>query len=141
MITALALIVSAVAPLSGAKSHPSCAGAGPYWRTETLALHRGVAWVACKEQQRLVRVPLPSGRLKSVPLDGQPIAVVAAFGALWTLDTSGVISRVDVRRAEVTARISTLATAPYNLWLATARSGRSTTGAARFSASIRSAAR
>jgi streptogramin lyase len=52
-----------------------------------------------------------------VRLEGQPIAVVAGFGAVWALDASGVLSRIDPRSARITARISTGSGAPYNLWV------------------------
>ena len=41
---------------------PACAAAGPYWPTMTLALSGDTAWVACKEQSRIVRIALPGGR-------------------------------------------------------------------------------
>ena len=117
VLAGLLAVTAAPSPLSGAQSHRACAGAGPYWPTETLTVHEGVPWVACKEQQRLVRIALPSARLRSVPLDGQPIAVVAGFGAIWALDTGGVVSRIDPRSAKVTGRIATGASGPYNLWV------------------------
>ncbi len=113
----LALVVAAPIPLSGARSHRSCAGAGPYWPTATLVMQQGVAWVACKEESRLVRASLPSGLLRSVRLEGQPIALVAGLGAVWVLDTAGVVVRIDPRTAKITARISTGSGAPYNLWV------------------------
>jgi streptogramin lyase len=118
IVLSLALLVG-VAPgaLSGARSYRSCAGAGPYWPTATLVVDRGTAWVACKEESRVIRVPLPSGRLRSVPLDGSPIAVVAGFGAVWALDSGGVVSRIDPRGARVTGKIATDSSAPYNLWV------------------------
>src|SRR6186997_1900532 len=95
-LAALALVVAAPAPtLPGAKAVRSCAGAGPYWPTQTLALSGGFAWVACKEQQRVLRVPLQAGRSRSLLTAGQPIAVLSAFGAVWALDTGGTISRID----------------------------------------------
>jgi streptogramin lyase len=103
--------------LSGAKAVPACAGAGPYWPTQTLAVAGRTAWIACKEQSRILRVSLPSGRrLGATRLDGQPIAVLAANGAVWALDTSGTVARLDMRTARVTARIPTGASRPYNLW-------------------------
>jgi streptogramin lyase len=74
------------------------------------------AWVACKEQQRVLRVPLQSGPSRSVSVGGQPIAVLAAFGAVWTLDSQGAISRIDPRTARISGRLQTGASAPYNLW-------------------------
>jgi streptogramin lyase len=117
VIAVLALVVAAPAPLSGARSHRSCAGAGPYWPTATLAVERGNAWIACKTESRLVRVPLPSGPLRSVPIGGAPIAVVSGFGAVWALDSGGTVLRIDPRSAQVTARIATGASTPYNLWV------------------------
>jgi streptogramin lyase len=117
LLPALAALVIAVpAALPGTESRRACAGAGPFWPTETLAVRGGTAWVACKEEQRLVRVKLASGALQPLRLDGSPIAVLAALGAVWTLDTSGVVTRVDPRRARVTARIETGMAGPYNLW-------------------------
>jgi streptogramin lyase len=116
-LAVLALVVAAPVPtLPGAKTLRSCAGAGPYWPTQTLALSGGFAWVACKEEQRVLRVPLQSGQRRSIPLAGQPIAVLSAFGAVWTLDSGGTISRIDPRSARVTARLQTGVSAPYNLW-------------------------
>jgi streptogramin lyase len=116
-LAVLALIVAAPAPtLPGAKPFRSCAAAGPYWPTQTLALSGGFAWVACKEQQRVLRVPLQPGRSRSIPLAGQPIAVLPAFGAVWALDTGGTVSRIDPRTMRVTASLQTGASAPYNLW-------------------------
>ena len=116
-LAALTIVVAAPLPLSGARGYDSCAGAGPYWPTQTLAISGGTAWVACKEQSRVVRKRLPSGRLQTVRLAGLPIAVVAGLGAVWVLDSSGVVSRIDARTARVTGRIPTGSGAPYNLWV------------------------
>ena len=116
-LAVLALVVAAPAPaLPGATAIRSCAGAGPYWPTQTLALTPGFAWVACKEQQRIQRVPLQPGRSRTVAVGGQPIAVLSAFGAVWSIDSGGTISRIDARTARITARLQTGASAPYNLW-------------------------
>ena len=117
VMTVALLVAAAPGPLPGAQSYRSCAGAGPCWPTATLAVDHGTAWVACKEQSRVVSVPLPSGELRSVPLDGPPIALVAGFGAVWALDSGGVISRIDPRSARVTGKIATGSSAPYNLWV------------------------
>ena len=54
----------------------ACAAAGAYWPTMTLARRGSTAWVACKEQARLVRIEPPGG-----PQDGDrrvsPGAVIA----------------------------------------------------------------
>jgi streptogramin lyase len=116
-LAVLALVVAAPAPtLPGAKAFRSCAAAGPYWPTQTLALNGGFAWVACKEEQRVLRVPLQPGRSRSIPVSGQPIAVLSAFGAVWALEGGGTISRIDPRTARITARLQTGASAAYNLW-------------------------
>ena len=116
-LAVLTLVVAVPLPLSGAKATRSCAGAGPFWPTQTLAISGGTAWVACKEQSRVVRLRLPSGPLRPVPLAGAPIAVVAGFGAIWALDSGGVVSRIDPRTSRVTGRIPTGSGAPYNLWV------------------------
>jgi streptogramin lyase len=117
LVALAALVIAAPAALPGTESRRACAGAGPYWPTETLAVRGGTAWVACKEQLRVVRVSLSSGALRSRALAGSPIAIVAGLGAVWTLDTSGVISRLDPASARVTARIQTGMSGPYNLWV------------------------
>ena len=54
------------------------------------------------------------------PLDtggGSPIAVIAGLGAVWSLDSGGVVSRLDLKSGQVTAKIETGAAGPYNLWI------------------------
>jgi streptogramin lyase len=77
----------------------------------------GTAWVACKEEGRVVRVTLSTRALRSTPVGGSPIAVIAGLGAVWALDTEGVVSRLDSKSGRVTTTIPTGATAPYNLWI------------------------
>ena len=117
VLSVVMLVTAAPSPLPGVQSQRSCAGAGAYWPTETLALTGRTAWVACKEEQRVVRVTLASGARRSTALGGSPIAVVAGLGAVWALDTGGVVSRLDTASGRVTARIETGAGAPYNLWI------------------------
>jgi streptogramin lyase len=121
VVLALLVVGSAAAAtpprLTGATMLPACAGAGLYWPTATLALTPGTAWVACKEEQRVVRVALTSGRLRSVRLGGAVIAVVRGFGAVWALDTSGSITQFDPRTSRIAGPIATGAAAPYNLWV------------------------
>ena len=101
-----------------ARALHSCAGAGPYWPTMTLALNGSTAWVACKEQSRLVRMTLPSGRrTASVQLDGQVIAVAVGLGSVWALDAGSTLYRLNPRTARVTRRIPLDATAAYNIWI------------------------
>jgi hypothetical protein len=101
-----------------ARALRSCAGAGPYWPTMTLALSGTTAWVACKEQARLVRMALPSGRrTATVPLDGQVIAVAVGHGSVWALDAGSTLYRLNLRTARVTRRIPLDAAAAYNIWI------------------------
>ena len=96
----------------------ACAGAGPYWPTMTLALQGRTAWVACKEQARVVRLSLPAGRkTATVGLDGQVTAVAVGFGSVWALDTGSTLYRIDPHKARVTKRIQLGATAAYNIWI------------------------
>ena len=95
----------------------ACAAAGPYWPTMTLALSGGTAWVACKEEGRVVRVDLARGRTTaSVRTGGAVIAVALGAGSLWALDSS-TLYRVDPRTARITRRIVLGAAAPYNIWI------------------------
>ena len=115
------------APLAGAsdsgripqaRAVRACAAAGPYWPTMTLALSGTTAWVACKEQGRLLRIALPSGRkTATVQLNGDVSAVAVGFGSVWALDTGSTLYRVDPRTAQVSKRIQLDATAPYNVWI------------------------
>jgi uncharacterized protein YraI len=73
--------------IPGADAVRACAGAGPYWPTMTLAVRGSTAWVACKEEARLVRLDLARGKtLARVRLPGAPIAVALGYGSLWALD-------------------------------------------------------
>jgi hypothetical protein len=119
---ALALTASAGAVTAGrvpgAVSFKACAGAGPYWPTETLTLYRASAWVACKEQGRLVRLSLATRKVvRSVRLDGPPIAVVAGYGSIWALDSSATLYRINPANDRIAKRIPLGTSAPYNLWI------------------------
>jgi len=104
--------------VSGARSMPACAAAGPYWPTETLAIAGDTAWIACKEQSRLVRMSLPGGRrTATLRLDGPLIAVATGIGSVWALDSGGTLYRIDPVQARVTKRIQTGAVAAYNIWI------------------------
>jgi hypothetical protein len=96
----------------------ACAGAGPYWPTMTLALDGRTAWIACKEQARLVRLHLPSGRrTATVPLEGEVIAVAVGLGSVWALDTGSTMYRLDPANGRIVKRIQLGATAAYNVWI------------------------
>jgi streptogramin lyase len=106
------------ARLPGATALKACAGAGPFWPTQTLALDGASAWVACKEQARLVRVEARSGRIgPSVRLDAPVIAVAFGYGSVWALDTASTLYRIRSATAHVTRRQSLGASAPYNVWI------------------------
>jgi hypothetical protein len=116
-IAALAAVV-ALGSLPGAHAIHACAGAGPYWPTMTLAMRGTTAWVACKEQSRLVRVNTISGKTTaSVRLSGAPIAVVSGLGGIWALDSGGTLYRINAARARVAKKWYLPVRAAYNLWL------------------------
>jgi len=95
-----------------------CAAAGPYWPTMTLALQGRVAWVACKQQAKVIRVALAAGRrTATVGLDGEVVAVAAGLGSVWALDAGSTLYRIDSSRAIVTERIQLGAAAAYNVWI------------------------
>jgi DNA-binding beta-propeller fold protein YncE len=111
------LAAAAGGGLPGARSIKVCAAAGPYWPTMILAVQGGYAWVACKEQFRVVRVSTSTGKAtKSVRLGAQAIAVRHGFGSVWALDAGGTLYRLDPRTGKVAKRISVNAAAAYNIW-------------------------
>jgi streptogramin lyase len=104
--------------LPEARAVRACGAAGSFWPTMTLALSGPNAWVACKEQRRLVRIGLARGRTTaSVRLESGVIAVAVGFGSVWALDTSSTLYRVNPRTARVTRRVRLRASAPYNIWI------------------------
>ena len=115
----LAILVAAGAFASqvpGAHVFKACAAAGPYWPTMTLALDGRYAWVACKEESRIVRLDTVAGKVdRSVRLNGLPIAVAAGAGAVWALDSGSELYRIE--KGRVTRRTTLGASAAYNLWL------------------------
>jgi hypothetical protein len=125
LVALWAAVVAAAAPsassgeIPGARAVRACAGAGPYWPTMTLALQgTATAWVACKEQRRVVRVALASGRkTASVRVGGAPIAVAIGLGSLWALDSESTLYRLNARTGRVVKRIQLGANAAYNIWI------------------------
>jgi hypothetical protein len=104
--------------ISRARALPTCAAAGPYWPTMTLALAGKAAWVACKEQSRLVRLSLPSGRRTGgARLDAPVTAVAVGLGSVWALDVNSTLYRLDGRTGRVRRRIRLDAIAAYNIWI------------------------
>jgi streptogramin lyase len=76
------------------------------------------AWVACKEQSRVVRLSLPRGRrTATVSLDGPVIAVATGLGSVWALDSGSTLYRIGSKTARVTKRIQVGAAAAYNIWI------------------------
>jgi glutamine cyclotransferase len=119
LLAAAASTLALASPsLPGADSVRVCAAAGPYWPTMTLALQDSSAWVACKEQSRVVRVSTSNGKtLGSLRLRGQAVAVVSGLGAVWALDSGGTLYRISPKTGKVAKRISLPTRAAYNLWI------------------------
>jgi hypothetical protein len=118
----LAALLAAVAvtptQLPGARVIEICAAAGPYWPTMTLALQDGSAWIACKEQSRVIRVDTTSGKtVTSVRLAGPVIAIATGYGSIWALDSSATLYRLNPALAKVVKRVALPATAAYNIWI------------------------
>lgn len=104
--------------LRGATQQAACAGAGPFFPSMTLALAGDSAWVACKTQRRVMRVRRSSGLRRAIPIrGGELVAVVAGFGAVWSLDEDGMLSRIDPVRNRVRKQLPLGSERPYNLWV------------------------
>jgi hypothetical protein len=120
--TAGALAVAApsvdAGPLAGVRSIKVCAAASAYWPTMTLAVQAGSAWVACKEQSRVIRVDTTTGKTStSVRLGGPAIAVAAGAGSIWALSSGGTLYRLDPASGKIVRRISLPVAAAYNIWI------------------------
>jgi hypothetical protein len=118
-VAAMLAVVAAAGPsLPGARAIKVCAAAGAYWPTMTLALQGTSAWIACKEQSRVIRVDTASGKiLRSVRLDGPAIAVASGAGSIWALDGAGTLYRLDSASGRIARRISLPVAAAYNIWI------------------------
>jgi hypothetical protein len=119
-LLAALLAAVAVAPtqLPGARVIKVCAAAGPYWPTMTLALQARSAWIACKEQSRVIRVDTTSGKtVASVRLAGPVIAVSSGYGSIWALDSSATLYRLNPSPAKVVKRVALPVSAAYNIWI------------------------
>jgi hypothetical protein len=103
--------------LPGATVFKACAAAGPYWPTMTLALDRASAWVACKQQARVIRINTKTHRVNGrIRLGAPVIAVASGYGSIWAVDTQSTLYRIKPSTARVTKRIRLGAIAPYNVW-------------------------
>jgi hypothetical protein len=106
------------AKLPGARATKICAAAGAYWPTMTLAIEGSSAWIACKEQSRIIRVRRSSGRiLKSIKLGGPVIAVASGYRSIWALASSSTLYRLSTKSGKVTKRIGLGTSAAYNIWI------------------------
>jgi hypothetical protein len=102
----------------GARSIKVCGAAGDFWPTMTLALDGYSAWIACKEQGRVVRVDTRTGRtVKSVRLGDLMIAVASGFRSIWALGSSGTLYRLSAQSGKVVKQIRLPVSAAYNIWI------------------------
>lgn len=84
----------------------------------TLALDAGSAWVACKEQGRVIRVNTVTGTVgASVRLGAPAVAVAAGLGSVWALDSSSTLYRIRPDTARIIRRFAVGATAAFNVWV------------------------
>ncbi len=104
--------------LPGSTAFRTCAAAGPYWPTMTLAVNGSTGWVACKERSLVQKVDTRTGKVvRSVRLDAPVIAVATGFGSVWALEGFGTLARIAPSSGRVVKRISLGAQAPYNIWI------------------------
>jgi len=122
LIAALAIAAASAAAgdasLPGARAIKICAGAGAYWPTMTLAVRGDSAWIACKQQSRVIRVSTKTGKTtKSVSLRRPVIAVASGFRSIWALGSDGTLFRLNARTGRVVKRIGLSMAAAYNIWI------------------------
>jgi hypothetical protein len=126
-VLALLLVLAAVASgstgaasgrLPGATAFRTCAAAGPYWPTQTLAVSGATAWVACKERALVLKVDARTGKtLRTVRLSSPVIAVATGFSSVWALEGLGTLVRIAPGSGRVLERIKLGAGAAYNVWI------------------------
>jgi hypothetical protein len=126
MLAAVALVgpsaaasSSAAAPdaVPGAKAYKTCAGAGPFWPTMTLALNGPKAWIACKERARVLEYDTARRKaVRTVRTSAPVIAVANCFGSIWALESSATLDRIKTSSGRITKRIALEARSPYNIW-------------------------
>ncbi len=120
-LSALAASVAGAAGsgrLPGATAFETCAAAGPFWPTETLAISGPIGWLACKEEARIVKLDLARRKaVRSVRIGAPVIAVALGYGSVWALDSSGTLTRVAPRTARITQRVVLGTGRPYNIWI------------------------
>jgi len=124
---ALLLILAAVASsstgaasgrLPGATAFKTCAAAGPYWPTMTLAVNGTTAWIACKERSLVLKVDTRTGRVvRTVRLGSPVIAVTTGLGSVWALEGVGTLVRIAPGSGRVRKRIELGSGAAYNVWI------------------------
>jgi hypothetical protein len=103
--------------LAGATTFRVCGAAGPYWPTQTLALDGDSAWIACKEQSRVIRLDTKTGKVRaSLRLPSAVSAVAVGYRSLWALSGSTLV-RIRPATAKVAARVPLPTSAPYNIWI------------------------
>jgi streptogramin lyase len=123
LIVVLAMLVvggsaRAAGGLPGAHAIRICAAAGPYWPTMTLAFSGESAWIACKEQSRVIRVDTSTRKTtKSLRLGTPVIAIASGFGSVWALDSGSELYRINPASGKVVKRLDLRAAAAYNIWI------------------------
>jgi len=104
--------------LPGATAFKTCAAAGPYWPTMTLAVNGTTAWVACKERSLVLKVDTRTGRVvRTVRLGSPVIAVTTGLGSVWALEGLGTLVRIAPGTGRVLKRIELGSGAAYNVWI------------------------
>jgi hypothetical protein len=84
----------------------------------TLAFSGDSAWLACKEQSRVIRVDTTTGKTtKSLRLGTPVIAVASGFGSVWALDSGSELYRINPASGKIVKRLYLGASAAYNLWI------------------------
>ena len=113
--------VSAAGPgrLPGVPAFKTCAAAGPFWPTETLAVSGTTGWLACKEESRVVKLDLAHRKaLRSVR-----IGVAGDRGRTRLRRRSGrstrtgPSTRISTATGRILRRIDSTPPHAYNVWV------------------------
>jgi streptogramin lyase len=109
--------------LPGAEAFRLCGGSTVPYPQYAISIDPGGAlWSACWEQGRLLRVDPATGEIRAIlRVSAPPYSLAAGFGAAWSADRSGVVSRIDLRTGRVTTaatggRFAYIWTAAGSVW-------------------------
>ena len=92
--------------LPGVPAFKTCAAAGPFWPTETLAVSGDDRLARVQGGEPVVKLDLAHRKaLRSIRIGAPVIAVALGYGSVWALDSNGTLTRISPATGRVVERI------------------------------------